>query len=104
MFEALFAVRDAGRQRAAGRATAGSQHVWECRLMCRVLAYLGSPVLVDELLFGAEVALVGQATEPRMMQLLNLGGFGMAAWDKARRTPRGRSSIAPQACRCSTAT
>ena len=50
--------------------------------MCRVLAYLGSPLLIDELLFAADVSLVRQATEPRMMQLLNLGGFGLAAWDQ----------------------
>ena len=50
--------------------------------MCRVLAYLGSPMLIDELLFAADVSLVRQATEPRMMQLLNLGGFGVAAWDQ----------------------
>ena len=50
--------------------------------MCRVLAYLGSPVLLDDFLFAADVSLVRQATEPRMMQLLNLGGFGLAAWDQ----------------------
>ena len=49
--------------------------------MCRVLGYLGAPVLIDELLFAADVSLVGQATGPRMMRLLNLGGFGLAAWD-----------------------
>ena len=41
-----------------------------------------SPVLIDEVLFAADVSLVRQATEPRMMQLLNLGGFGLAAWDQ----------------------
>ena len=50
--------------------------------MCRVLAYLGSPVLIDDLLFAADVSLVRQTTEPRMMALLNLGGFGLAAWDQ----------------------
>ena len=55
--------------------------------MCRVLAYLGSPVLIDELLFSADVSLVGQATAPRMMQLLNLGGFGLAAWDGSSPDP-----------------
>ncbi|HYB23083.1 MAG TPA: class II glutamine amidotransferase [Solirubrobacteraceae bacterium] len=47
-----------------------------------MLAYLGSPVLIDDLLFAADVSLVRQATEPRMMALLNLGGFGLAAWDQ----------------------
>ena len=55
--------------------------------MCRVLAYLGSPVLIDELLFAAEVSLVRQATEPRMMRLLNLGGLGLAAWDHGSPDP-----------------
>jgi glutamine amidotransferase len=32
---------------------------------------------------GAEASLVRQATDPRFMQLLNFGGFGMAAWDEA---------------------
>ncbi len=31
--------------------------------MCRVLGYLGSPVLIDELLFAADLSLVGQATD-----------------------------------------
>jgi glutamine amidotransferase len=48
--------------------------------MCRVLAYLGNPVLLDELLYGAEGGLVRQAVNPQLMSLLNLGGFGVAAW------------------------
>jgi glutamine amidotransferase len=48
--------------------------------MCRVLAYLGEPVLVDDVLYGAEAALVRQAVDPELMSLLNLGGFGFAAW------------------------
>jgi glutamine amidotransferase len=55
--------------------------------MCRVLAYLGTPALVDDLLYGAEVSLVRQATDARFMQLLNLGGFGLAAWDRASEDP-----------------
>lgn len=55
--------------------------------MCRVLGYLGAPMLIDELLFAADVGLVGQATAPRMMQLLNLGGFGLAAWDQGSPDP-----------------
>jgi glutamine amidotransferase len=49
--------------------------------MCRALAYLGSPASVDDLLYGPEASLVRQATDPRHMQLMNLGGFGLAAWD-----------------------
>jgi hypothetical protein len=50
--------------------------------MCLVLAYLGSPVLIDDLLFAAAASLVGQATGPRMSELLNLGGFGLAGCDQ----------------------
>ena len=49
--------------------------------MCRVLAYLGAPALVDDLLYKGDVSLVRQATDSRLMELLNLGGFGLAAWD-----------------------
>ena len=49
--------------------------------MCRVLAYLGAPAIVDDLLYRGDVSLVRQATDSRLMDLLNLGGFGLAAWD-----------------------
>jgi glutamine amidotransferase len=55
--------------------------------MCRVLAYLGAPALVDDLLYQGDVSLVRQATNSRLMQLLNLGGFGMAAWDAGSPEP-----------------
>lgn len=48
--------------------------------MCRVLAYLGQPVLLDEMLYAADGGLVRQAVDPQLMSLLNLGGFGLAAW------------------------
>jgi glutamine amidotransferase len=48
---------------------------------------MGEPALVDDLLFGAEVSLVRQATDARFMQLMNLGGFGMAAWAPDSVTP-----------------
>jgi glutamine amidotransferase len=48
--------------------------------MCRVLAYLGRPVLLDDILYGSEAGLVRQAVDPQLMSLLNLGGFGLAAW------------------------
>jgi glutamine amidotransferase len=65
----------------AAAAAAGAEPV------CRVLAYLGTPALVDDLLYSAEVSLVRQATDPRFMQLMNLGGFGMAAWDEPSAGP-----------------
>jgi glutamine amidotransferase len=50
--------------------------------MCRVLAYLGEPLPVRNLLFDADNGLVAQSYSPRMMNtFLNLAGFGMQAWD-----------------------
>jgi glutamine amidotransferase len=55
--------------------------------VCRVLAYLGVPALIDDLLYKADVSLVRQATDPRLMQLMNLGGFGLVAWDQDSTDP-----------------
>jgi glutamine amidotransferase len=55
--------------------------------MCRVLAYLGEPVLLDDLLFRADRALVRQAVDPQLMSLMNLGGFGFMGWDAESREP-----------------
>jgi glutamine amidotransferase len=56
--------------------------------MCRVLAYLGQPIALENVLFTTDSSLVRQAYSPRMMaSFLNLAGFGMAAWDSASRTP-----------------
>src|SRR5712692_4741872 len=49
--------------------------------MCRVLAYLGPPVCVGELLHEPDSSLVKQVLSPQMMGMLNLGGFGLLAWD-----------------------
>jgi predicted glutamine amidotransferase len=49
--------------------------------MCRALAYLGQPVLLDNLLYQPDSALVRQAYMPKMLHMLNLAGFGMKAWD-----------------------
>jgi glutamine amidotransferase len=48
--------------------------------MCRFAAYLGEPVLLEDLLYEPDGALVRQAVDPELMSLLNLGGFGLAAW------------------------
>ena len=50
--------------------------------MCRALAYLGQPVLLDNLLFRPDSALVKQSYMPQMLNLLNLAGFGIKAWDR----------------------
>jgi predicted glutamine amidotransferase len=47
--------------------------------MCRALAYLGQPVLLDHLLFQPDSALVRQSTMPKMLNMLNLAGFGLRA-------------------------
>jgi glutamine amidotransferase len=44
------------------------------------MAYLGQGVLVDDLLYGLDGSLIRQAVDAEQMTLLNLGGFGLAAW------------------------
>jgi glutamine amidotransferase len=56
--------------------------------MCRVLAYLGEPLPVRNLLFDPDNSLVRQSYSPRMMNtFLNLAGFGMLAWDPTSLEP-----------------
>jgi glutamine amidotransferase len=55
--------------------------------MCRALLYLGEPVLVDNFLYQPDSALVRQSTMPRMLNMLNLAGFGMRAWDSRSHEP-----------------
>ena len=55
--------------------------------MCRMLAYAGPPVLLDELLVKPDSSLVHQVIEARMLAMLNLAGFGLAAWDDAMADP-----------------
>ncbi len=55
--------------------------------MCRALAYLGQPVLLDNLLFQPDSSLVKQTYMPQMLNLLNLAGFGMKAWDRGSADP-----------------
>ena len=56
--------------------------------MCRVLAYLGEPVLLDNLLYAPDNSLVRQSYAPQQLHMLNLAGFGLCAWDRAGRDPR----------------
>jgi glutamine amidotransferase len=56
--------------------------------VCRILAYLGDPIPVRDLLFEPDNSLVRQSYSPRLMNtFLNLGGFGMKAWDPASLHP-----------------
>ena len=55
--------------------------------MCRVLAYLGKPVLVDDLLYKPDNSLIRQGYDPQMLRMLSLAGFGMAAWTDHSHNP-----------------
>jgi predicted glutamine amidotransferase len=55
--------------------------------MCRALLYLGQPVLLDNLLFQPDSALIRQSYMPKMLHMLNLAGFGLRAWDPASNDP-----------------
>jgi len=62
--------------------------------MCRALLYLGKPVLLDNLLFQPDSALVRQSYMPKMLHMMNLAGFGMRAWDAASHDPASPFSYA----------
>lgn len=55
--------------------------------MCRILSYLGTPVLLDHLLYAPDSALLNQVIHAQMLDMLNLAGFGLAAWDPASHAP-----------------
>jgi glutamine amidotransferase len=55
--------------------------------MCRALLYLGKPVLLDNLLFQPDSALIRQSYMPKMLHMLNLAGFGIRAWDPQSASP-----------------
>src|SRR5262249_54701019 len=55
--------------------------------MCRALLYLGEPVVLDNLLFQPDSALVRQSYMPKMLNMLNLAGFGLRAWDPGSHQP-----------------
>jgi glutamine amidotransferase len=55
--------------------------------MCRALLYLGEPVVLDNLLFQPDSALVRQSYMPKMLTMLNLAGFGLRAWDRGSHQP-----------------
>ena len=55
--------------------------------MCRFAAYLGEPVPIESVLYEPDRALVRQAVDSELMTYLNLGGFGLAAWNDAAPDP-----------------
>ena len=56
--------------------------------MCRALLYLGQPVLLDNLLYQPDSALIRQSYMPKMLHMLNLAGFGIRAWDPESADPQ----------------
>lgn len=56
--------------------------------MCRILSYLGKPILLEELLYKPDNSFIKQSYHPEYMShLLNLAGFGMVSWDKHSYNP-----------------
>ncbi len=56
--------------------------------MCRVLSYLGEPIIVEDLLYNPDNSFIKQSYSPKQMfHLLNLAGFGLLAWDKTSHNP-----------------
>lgn len=55
--------------------------------MCRAILYTGEPVLVEDLLYQPDNALVQQAHAPQDLGMLNLAGFGMCGWNPASPAP-----------------
>lgn len=57
--------------------------------MCRILSYFGKPILIEELLYKPDNSFIKQSYHPKYMShLLNLAGFGIAAWDKTSHYPK----------------
>ena len=55
--------------------------------MCRVLAYLGQPILLDDLLYKPDVSFVNQTHRAALLHRLNLAGCGILAWDARSELP-----------------
>jgi glutamine amidotransferase len=72
--------------------------------MCRALAYVGEPLLLDDVLFEADSSLVRQATDPKLMMLLTSAASVWRRGTPARPSPSSRSSTARRRSRRSTAT
>ncbi|MBW4564729.1 MAG: ergothioneine biosynthesis protein EgtC [Mojavia pulchra JT2-VF2] len=56
--------------------------------MCRLLAYLGSPISLEHLLYTPEHSLIVQSYQPREMisGVVNADGFGMGWYDQQKAT------------------
>ena len=64
--------------------------------MCRWLAYSGSPILIEELLYGPEHSLIDQSRHARMgVDTTNGDGFGVGWYSADTETPALFRSIEP---------
>lgn len=55
--------------------------------MCRVLAYLGERILMEDLLYKPDVSFVNQTHQAALLNRLNLAGSGFLAWDARSERP-----------------
>lgn len=55
--------------------------------MCRVLAYLGEPIPLANLLYAPDVSFVNQTHQAALLHRLNLAGSGLLAWDARSEEP-----------------
>lgn len=59
--------------------------------MCRVLSFLGSPILLADLLINSSCSLIKQTHNAHYLHnMLNLGGFGLCAWSEDFESQHGR--------------
>ena len=59
----------------------------QTRRMCRVLAYLGEPIVLENLLYKPDVSFVNQTHRALRLHRLNLAGSGLLAWDARSEAP-----------------
>lgn len=55
--------------------------------MCRMIAYRGPPVPLEDLIIRPDSSLIHQVIDAKMLAMLNLAGFGLAAWDEGMAQP-----------------
>jgi gamma-glutamyl hercynylcysteine S-oxide hydrolase len=65
--------------------------------MCRHLAYVGGPVTLHDMLFGAPHSLARQARQPRHQApgTTNADGWGVAWWEPGAEEPRLHRTVTP---------
>jgi glutamine amidotransferase len=56
--------------------------------MCRFVAYLGEPIVLEQMLFLPDSSIVEQAVHPQLLSAMNLAGFGVTAWDRGSADPK----------------